>query len=270
MTISQGRYFGVLSATGLVALLSSCSSSSLSTPRAESAELWSAANERYMAGDYLKAISNLESLLDRYRQYCARALPLSLVLTSGVAAGYLDVAESYAAGARANKAKATALKRKASVYRALANHMVLQFAESARRIEQLAGGSVQLAFAPPRGNGAEPPLFEKIASGIEPDQADEETTVALAVDYGVLVSVTNAAGAANNFAKVAPLLQRGEVLVPRATFMKAIAGSLERESQLYARNKLDDAPKLAMLLQLARNVVTSSSHTAAVHPIGVH
>jgi len=234
--------------------------------------LWSDASERYLAGDYLKAISNLEPLLDRDNPQSARALPLSLVLTSGVAAGYIDVAECYAAGARANKAKATAFKNKASVYRALANHMVLQFAEGARRIDQISGGSIQLAFAPPRGNGAEPPLFKKIANGIEPEKTDEELTVALAVDRGVLASVASAAGAANNFAKVAPLLQRGQVLVQRSTFTKAIADSLERESQLYGRTKLDDASKMAMLRLLAQNVVSgaSVSQSAAVRPIGSH
>ncbi len=158
------------------------------------------------------------------------------------------------------------------MYRALANHMVLQFAESAREIGHLDGGSIQLAFPPPRGNGAGPPLLAKIASGIELGPMDEEMTVALAIDRGVLVSVTNAAGATNNFAKIAPLLQRGEVLVPRATFMRAISDSLERESQLYAPNKLDDASKMTMLLQLAQNVVigASISHSAATRPIGSH
>ncbi len=68
MTITKRSYFGALAATGLVALLSSCSSSTLSTPRVESAELWSAASERYVAGDYLKASSNLDRLLWRTKR----------------------------------------------------------------------------------------------------------------------------------------------------------------------------------------------------------
>jgi len=270
MTISTRGCFSVLLTAGLVGLLSSCSGSKMSAPRAESAALWSAATERYVAGDYVKAITDLDRLLDSEDAYSTRALPLSLVLTSGVAAGYMDVAEAYAAGCRTNKSKAPVFKRKASVYRALANHMVLQFAESARKIEHLPGSSIQLAFAPPRGSGAELTSLAKIAGGIEPDQTDEETAVAQAVDRAVLVSVTSAAGAVNNFAKVAPLLQRGEVLVPRATFMKSIADSLERESQLYARNKLDDASKLALLRRLAQTVLSSGAnvHSAALRPIG--
>ena len=270
MTISRRGYLAIVLTAGLMAVLSSCSKPGVSAARPESAAQWSAANERYMSGDYLKAIADLDGLLEPGNPYEGRALPLSLALTSGVAAGYIDIAECYAAGARANKAKAVAFKRKASVYRALANHMVLQFAERARKIDQIPGGNIQLAFAPPRGNGSEPPLAAKIANGIEVEQSDEDATTTLAVERGVLMSVASAAGSANNFAKVAPLLQRGGVLVPRAIFLKSVADSLERESQLYGRRGLDDASKMTMLKNLAQNVVTdaSNSRTASARPMG--
>jgi len=273
MITYKRRFLYVCCAAGLSALLSSCSTNSAAVAgHAESAAIWSTANQLYAAGEYSKAIQNLDRLVDRSDPYQGRALPLSLVLTSGVAAGYIDVAECFAAGARSNKSRAGAFRAKTATYRALANHMVLQFAENARRTDQLAERNMEFTFAPPRGNGAEPPLFAKIANGILPDPADEETTVALAIERGVIMSVTSAVGAGTNIPKAEALLHRGVVLVPRATFMNSIADSLNREAQLYGRTKVDDASKSSMLHRLAETVLTSGSNTtsAVVQPVAAN
>src|SRR5579872_5688517 len=244
MSVTRKRNLGLLATISLLAALSSCSGagstssassgSGPATPRVDAVPYWKAATERYVAGDYLKAIAELDHLLEIPNEYSARALPLSLVLTSGVAAGYMDLADCYASGARANKPKATAFRRKASVYRALANHMVLQFAERTGKVEQLIGNPVQLAFGPPKGIPAESALLSQIAGGTELAQADQEEAQTLAVDRGVLMSASSAAGAGANLARARVMLQRGEILAQRAIFVKAIADLLERESKLYA------------------------------------
>jgi len=78
---------------------------------------WSAAKETYAAGDYVKTADHLDHLIDSQNDYTARAIPWSLVLTSGMAAGYMEMAEHYAAGARVNKAHALEFHRKESQYR---------------------------------------------------------------------------------------------------------------------------------------------------------
>jgi hypothetical protein len=178
----------------------------------------------------------------------------------------MELADYYAAGAKANKAKALVFQRKASDYRALANHMVLHFAENSKKMDLLEGDSVQLAFGPPKGSAVEPALFTQIAHGIELAQPDEEAALALAMDRGVLLAVCNTTGAPNNLAKASEILQRGEFLVRRAKFTKAVADQLERESQLYARNKLDDSAKMAMLRQMAQAAFKDAegSHAAMV------
>jgi hypothetical protein len=265
MTGSQHRVLGVLATVVLMATLSSCARS-VASQEDSAAFHWSRANERYVAGDYLKAIGHLDPLLAGANMYSSRALPFSLVLTSGVASAYMELADYYAAGASANKGKALLFQRKASDYRAMANHMVLHFAENTRKMNLLEGDSVQLAFGPPKGNAVEPALFTQIAHGIELSQADEDAALGLAVDRGVLLSVCNTAGAPNNLAKASEILQRGEFLVRRAKFTKAVADQLEQASELYARNKLDDSAKMAMLRQMAQETLKDSegSHTAMV------
>jgi hypothetical protein len=272
MTGSQDRVLGVLATVVLLATLSSCSRPAPSQMTESAAFHWSAAKERYVAGDYLKAIGNLDQLLNGGNEFSSRALPFSLVLSSGVASGYMELADYYAAGARANKKKAVIFQRKASDYRALANHMVLHFAENTKKMDLLEGDSVQLAFGPPKGNAIPPALFTQIEHGIEPSQADEEAALELALDRGVLLAVCNTAGAPNNLAKASEILQRGEFLVRRAKFTRAVADQLEQASQLYTRNKLDDSAKLAMLRQMSQEAAKDSegAHTAMVMQVAGH
>jgi len=220
----------------------------------------------------LKPIGHLDPLLEGANAFGSRALPFSLVLTSGVGSGYMELADYYAAGARANKGRAVIFQRKASDYRTLANHMVLHFAQNSKKMDLLDGDSVQLAFGPPKGNAVEPALFTQISHGIELSQADEEAALDLALNRGVLLAVCNTAGASNNLAKASEILQRGEFLVRRGKFTRAVADQLEQAAQLYSRNKLDDSAKMAMLRQMAQDAAKDSegSHTAMVMQVAGH
>jgi hypothetical protein len=264
MTGYQDRVLGVLATVSLLGTLSSCSRPA-PVQTESAASYWSAAKERYVAGDYLKAIGNLDHLLDN-SDYVSRALPFSLVLTSGVASGYMELADYYSAGAKANKGKTLVFQRKASEYRTLANHMVLHFAENTKKLNQVDGDSMQLAFGPPKGNATEPKLLTQISHGIELSKEDEESALELAVDRGVLMAVCDTVGAPNNLAKASEILQRGEFLVRRAKYTKAVADQLEQASQLYARNKLDDTAKMTMLKQMAQDAIKDSEgpHAAMV------
>jgi hypothetical protein len=259
-----------LATVTLLGILSSCSRPA--PVQVDSSFYWTRAKERYAAGDYSKAISHLDHLLDAANPHSSRALPFSMILSSGTAAGYMELADYYTAGARANKGKALLFQRKASDYRTLANHMVLNFAENTKKLDLLQGDSVQLAFGPPKGNAVEPALFTQISHGMVLSKEDEEAALDLALNRGVLLTVCSTAGAPNNLAKAAEILQRGEFLVRRAKFMTAVAEQLEQASQLYARNKLDDSAKMAMLHQMSQDVAkdASASHTAMVMQVAGH
>ncbi|HLK70179.1 MAG TPA: hypothetical protein VKU19_42410 [Bryobacteraceae bacterium] len=266
MTRFQERVLGALTTAFLMGSLSSCSRPAAPVQTADAAFYWSAAQDRYVAGDYLKAISHLDHLLEAGNPFVSRALPMSLVLTSGTAAGYMELADYYTAGAKANKKRALDFQRKASDYRALANHMVLHFAENTKKLSLIDGDSMQLAFGPPKGNANEPVLFTQISHGMVLAQTDEEGALELALDRGVLFAACRVAGAPNNLAKASEILQRGEFLVRRAKFMKAVSDLLDQDSELYSRGKLDDTAKLAMLKQMSQDASkdADTSHTAMV------
>src|SRR5258708_30296178 len=114
MSVFSPRFAALLVAFALLGL-TSCSGPT--TARVGTPEFyWYAAKETYTAGDYLKTADHLDHLIDGQNEYTARAIPWSLVLTSGMAAGYIELADSYTAGAPVNKAHAPALPRNATQY----------------------------------------------------------------------------------------------------------------------------------------------------------
>src|SRR5215467_218220 len=195
MSVSSLRVAALLAALALFGL-TSCSGPT--TARVGTPEFyWYAAKETYAAGDYMKTADHLDHLIDHENEYTARALPWSLVLNSGLAAGYMELADNYTAGARVNKANALAFRRKASEYRTMASPLVLRFAQNADKMKLVPAGGVQLAFGIPMGSAAAPAVLTQIASGILLSQANAEKAQLLTIQRNVLLAVCRAAGAPN-------------------------------------------------------------------------
>jgi hypothetical protein len=233
---------------------------------------WYAAKETYAAGDYLKTADHLDHLIDTQNEYTARAIPWSLVLTSGVAGGYMELADHYTAGARVNKANALAFRRKASDYRTMASPLVLRFAQNVDKMEKVPAGGIQLAFGLPKGTAAPPALLHQIAGGIQLGSGDAETAQRLAIQRNVLLAVCRAAGAPNDTARTEEILGHASALMPRATFLSALSQMLTAESALFARDRLDDPDKLAALRGRAQSVLAGTGQAAKLPPVeaGVH
>src|SRR5215471_8547645 len=167
MSVSLLRSVPVLLA---IALLTSCAGPTTNARVGTPEFYWYAAKETYAAGDFTKTADHLDHLIDNENEYTARAVPWSLVLTSGLAASYMELADNYTAGARVNKGNAMAFRRKASDYRTMASPLVLRFAQNADKMKLVPAGGVQLAFGVPMGSAAAPALLTQIASGIQLSQ----------------------------------------------------------------------------------------------------
>jgi hypothetical protein len=228
---------------------------------------WSAARETYAAGDYNKTADHLERLIDSDNKYAARAIPWYLVLTSGMAAGYMDLADQYTAGARIKKADGLAFRRKATDYRTIASKLVLRFAQNADKIGKVPLGSMPLAFPLPKGNAADPTLFAQIARGIELTPADAQMAEALAIEHSVLMTACLAAGAPNDVAKAEEILSRPSPTASRDAFGKAIARLLEKEAALYSRDKLDEPQKLAIVQARAESVKAEGARVGSARVV---
>jgi len=233
--------------------LFSCSNSNAPQPGTP-AFYWAAAKDTYALGDYQKTVENLGNILSGQNDYVARAQPWMLVLTSGMAQGYMDLAEAFDAGGHANPAKATNFHRQVNTYQGAANTLALQFADTFSKF-QTKDEFITLAFAYPTGSPTEVVLLNKVSGGAWLPDAEIETAQKRAIEHAVLLATCRAAAAKNDPAKAQDLLKTGEGKVPRAAFVQAMAAALFEASQLYARNKLDQPDKLKIFCSRAQEAL---------------
>jgi hypothetical protein len=225
---------------------------------------WSAAQETYASGDYTKTTDHLDHLINGNNEYTARAIPWSLVLTSGMASGYMDLADAYASGARLNKTNALAFRRKAMEYRNMASPLAQRFAQNVDKVASLPPGAVHLAFSLPKGTAAISALISKISGGQQLSTADEELVQPQAIERAVLLATCEAAGAPNDAARTSEVLGHAVALTPRPTFIKAMLHLMDTEAGLYSRDKLDDPSKVAAFHQRADNLKNSLNSAMVV------
>jgi hypothetical protein len=240
-----------------LAVLASCSSEPAGPAKGTPAFYWQAAGETFKAGDYIKTLEHLDKILADDNDYTARALPWSLVLTSGMASGYAELADHYEIGARVNKSDPTAFRRSVSTYRAFASRFSLQYAENAAKMDKVKGDSVPLAFGYPNGTASPVASLTKVASGVILPAAEAETAQKRAIERGVLLAACRAAGAPDDTARTNAILKAPDAKAQRAAFMIAVAQTLFDESQLYSQRKLDDPQKLAIFCQRAQEALKS-------------
>jgi hypothetical protein len=238
-----------------LAILSSCSSEPAGPAKGTPAFYWQAAGETYKTGDYMKTLDHLDQILAGDNDFVARALPWSLVLTSGMAAGYTELADNYEIGSRMNKSDPTAFRRPISNYRAFANRLSLQFAEHAAKLDKVPGDTVPLSFGYPAGTAAPVPALTKVVSGVVLTAPDAEAAQKRAIERGVLLAACRMAGAPDDTAKTEGILKAPDAKVARPTILLAVAQTLFNESQLYGPRKLDDPERMTLFCQRAQDAL---------------
>jgi hypothetical protein len=229
---------------------------------------WVAAKEAFVAGDYTRTTDNLDRILESDNEYTARAMPWSLLVTSGLASGYMDLADQYQAGAKANKEAPVGLYRQLSNYQSFANHLTLAFADSFAKFDKSKDDSVTLDFPFPSGSAAAVPELALVAEGNLLPAATADAAEKHALARGILLATIRAAGAPEDAAKAEQILKSSGGKVPRATFSLAMARTLFEESQLYSRQKLYDFEKMTILCQRALAVLGSLPETPETKDLG--
>lgn len=253
MTAVANRRVAVWALLSANLILFSCSGTSAPEPGTP-AFYWAAAKETYNAGDYQKTVEHLGNILSTQNDFVARAQPWMLVLTSGMAHGYMDLADAFDAGSHATHAQVASFHRQVNTYRGNANTLALQFADNFAKF-QGKDEYVTLAFPYPTGSPTEVVLLTKVSSGTLLPDAEIDTAQKRAVERAVLLETCRAAGAKDDPAKALDMLKTGDAKVPRATFIQAMAAALFEKSQLYARNKMDDPDKMKIFCTRAQEAL---------------
>src|SRR5260370_1738279 len=106
-----------LSIMGLLAAGTSCSSVPQPPQPGTPAFYWAAANENYRAGDVLKTDENLQRIIATENEFSARARAWDTMISAGLTQAYIDLADTWEAGARANRNNATPFRKQVSALR---------------------------------------------------------------------------------------------------------------------------------------------------------
>lgn len=254
-----------------VALLSliaaGCSSGPQPPQPGTPAFYWAAAKSTYSSGDFLKASDNL-SQLNTSTEFGARTRPWSIVISAGLAKGYMDLADNFEYGARANRANPTPFRRQVSVMRSLAANAAMQAAESTSKfLAEDKSDSIILEFSFPTGSAAEPVQLQRVAKGMVVPAAEVDDLTKVVVQHDMLLTVARIVGADDDVAKASGVFKAGEVKVPRPVFLEAVAKSLVDEADLYTPSKLDQPDRLKLLCNQASaalQAVPSTKDTKAL------
>lgn len=213
---------------------------------------WQAAQDTYRAGDYLKAIDHLEPLIAPGGEFTERAQPFRLVLTAGLARGYIDLAEAFEAGARMNEKAATEFRRRMNVYRSQANRRAMNFAESFLAFEKTGpGAAIPIAFPYPSGNPLPVAELTRAGQGIALSETELATAERRTIERAILMAACSAVGAEEDTAKAQQIFSGQNVTVPKETFLLAMAKQLHALSQLYTPAKMNEPDKFKLLNERA-------------------
>jgi hypothetical protein len=251
-----------LSIVGLVAAGTSCSSGPQAPQPGTPAFFWTAARDTYRAGDFVKTSENLQRILVSDNEFSARARAWDAVISSGLTQGYIELADTWEAGARANRLNPTPFRKQVSTLRSLASASAIQFTEDIHKVMAAdKGPKILLALAYPAGAPVAPAGLKRVAGGILVQDSERDLLQAAMLQRAVLLSVCAAVGSPDDAASAQDRLKAGEYLASRDAFLLAAAKSLSDESDLFIGTKLDLPNRLKMLSQEALNVLGAIPQT---------
>jgi hypothetical protein len=223
---------------------------------------WAAAKETYAAGDYVKASEHLSSLTGKETPFTSRAQAWQLILTAGMAHGYMEMADYFEFGAKANRGNPTPFRRNMRDFRTYASRLALQFAETWERFEKLnQDQEITLDFPFPRGSALPNPLLSKIGNGELLQAAVLDDTRRQQLETGVVLMTCRAVGAPDDTAKTQELFKTSPVKVPREVFLLEMANQLHEFSNLYGPAKMNEPQRQEFMLTHAGDVLKTVPET---------
>src|SRR5580700_8036242 len=150
------RAFLAFAVAGFSLIAAGCSSGPQPPQAGTPAFYWAAARSTYAAGDFLKTSDNL-SQLSTSADYGTRSQPWFMVIQAGLAKGYLDLADNFENGARANRANPAPFRRQTQQLPSLASNSAISLAESVHKfLAAPPTDPILFEFPFPTGSAAEP------------------------------------------------------------------------------------------------------------------
>jgi hypothetical protein len=256
------RNLSLLLIVGAALVATSCSTGPEPPKPGSPAFFWGAAHETYAAGDYQQASAHLEHICRTQNEYTARAQAWYLILSSGMAESYIEMADFFEYGSRAKPMSPTVFRRQMSDYRTYASRLSLQFAQVFQDFEKNnKDEQIPFDFKFPDGSALPSPQLARIGHGELPSPTVLDVVRKQQLKTGVVLQTCLAVGAPGDTAKAQEMFKSGKVLVPRGTFLLAMATALHDQAQLFVRTKLDQPDRMKSFNAHALEIVKALPQT---------
>jgi hypothetical protein len=248
-------------------VLGSCSQGPAPVRPGTPAFFWAAADAAWRAGDYSKTNESLSQLATGDSEFAARARVWQLIVASGLAEGYTDLADAYESGARSNRNDAAGFREQVRLARSAASQLSLQAAETLRKfLDTDKNANVGFAFAFPQAEAPAPALLAKLNKGILLKGAEADSLEKAMLHRGVSQAAARAAGIKPDAADAAEAFKKE---IPREQFLVASASSMVEQSRLFGPKKLDQPQRLMALCGLAQEALTLAPPSAKTKELQV-
>ena len=223
------------------------------------------AKEAHAKGDFPKAMDWLDKITNANKNdFTERAWTLKLLLQSGLIAGYKELAENYEYGQRASKDNPTPFIKKLTEYRGNATRMALPFGEQYVAYEKSGPGPetvIDFPF-PATGSTSKPAQLSKIAQGLTPNEDAVDAALTGMLTRGIVLAISETAGAKDDAVKGRAALQTLPLKVPRAAFELVVAKALYEGAQLHGK-KYSGTPAIQeFLCQQALKALAAAGGTS--------
>jgi hypothetical protein len=180
----------------------------------------------------------------------------------------MDLAESFDAGAHANKENPAEFRRHTNTYRGEADRLAVECVEVFGKFQQGKDDPVPIAYPFPTGSAAQVAQLGRVAAGILVAPTEIETAEKRALERAVLLQASAMAGAPDDVAKAQDLLKAGTLTVPRAAFLTVMANTLFDESKLYGSRQADKPDRLKIFCNRALDALKTVPETKQTKDLG--
>jgi len=249
---APGTVAMVLAVVLLVLFTTACASGPQGPQPGTPGFFWAAAKDTWRAGDYVKTSEHLQRILASENEFTARARAWDTVISAGLAQGYIELADTWEAGARMNRANPTPFRKQVSTLRGLASASAIQYTEDMHKLMDASKDpEIVLAFAFPAGGVGLPVAMKRISGGILIQDSESDLLQSAMLQRGVVLAVCAALGHPDDSAAAQEKLKTAEFKVPRDTYLLAAARSMQSQSELFTGTKLDQPARLKMMSQEA-------------------
>ncbi|HSW51518.1 MAG TPA: hypothetical protein VLH09_15130 [Bryobacteraceae bacterium] len=241
----------------------SCSTGADKAKPGTPAFYWQAARETHVTRDYLKTVEHLRRVIRTDNEFNLRAQPWRLIVADGLTRTYMQLADDFEMGAKANADAPLPLLKTMASYRTTAETRALEFAETFIMWKKTAKDpEILLDFPFPSVPSMETPLRQKIQGGSLPGEGAMPALEQRLMSICVAESAAAAAGATGDVSKGRTLFQAGSAKVPRDVFALAMATALYNQAQLFSRAKMNKSDRLHLFCTEGLDVLKSIPETA--------